>query len=93
MDESEEPSCEFIVASSDPSETFELLKETLNEMSLLVLPPVAWPRLLCVYLGWDAVLGASLINELTDGLRPICFVRHDDGTLYRNMQQNIRGDR
>ena len=84
MNKSKESSSELIIASSDSAKELEFLKEALNKKSLFVLPPVACPRVFRVHLWWDTVFGAMFIEELTDSLRPICLVRHNNGTFNGN---------
>jgi len=81
MNKSKEPSREFIIACGNPTKELEFLEKALNEKSFFVLPPIAWPRVYRVRFGWDTVFGALFIEELTDGSRPICFIRHDNGAF------------
>ena len=80
MDKSEESPCEFIIACRDSSKELDFLKKAFNEMRLFVLPPVTQPRVFRVFLWRDTVFGAMLVDEITDCLRSIGFVRHEDRT-------------
>ena len=92
MDKSEESPGEFIIAGSYPSEALKLLKETLDEMALLVLPPVARPRVFGVCLGRDTVLGMPLVDKAADRTCPIGLVAHDDASFQRYVRKHLCGD-
>lgn len=78
MDEGEESSGELVIAGGDSAKELKFLKETLHQMALLVLAPVARPRVLDVGFGRDAVLCAMFGNHGAELAGAISFVRHHE---------------
>ena len=86
LNEGQEAGSEFAEASGNAPVLFELLKEALDQMALLVKGPVARPGFL-VCLGRDTVIRARRGNEIADCLRAVGLVCNHDGSIQRHGRQ------
>lgn len=69
LDKSEEAASEFVEACGDAPVLFELLKEALDQVALLIQDPVAGPRFL-VRVGRDAIISARGGDGIAIALEP-----------------------
>lgn len=74
MNKAEEATSELIKTSSNAAKLLEFEEESLNQMPLLVKPPVAEPRIRVVFLGRDAKISLAICNEFPELPFPIGFV-------------------
>ena len=81
MDERQERGIEFVVASKYPTKPFELLKETFNQMALLISIPIYQPWIADIALRWNRIGSILRINVFSYCLRTIGFIAEDIAPL------------
>ena len=64
----------FIITSGNSAKPLEFLKEALDQMTLFVYPPIAFPRVRGVVSGRYGVHSSLRSDVITDRLRPIGFI-------------------
>ena len=74
MNESGETTSKLAVSCGNAAELLEFLKETLHQMTFFVEKPVAFPRMLFIEFGWDAVGSVIAGNVIADRLCAVGLV-------------------
>ena len=69
-----------------------LIEEALNKMTFFILPPVTFPRINGVFLGWYGIGGSVFGDIATDILSSISLVAHKDTSAYIYIQQHIQSN-
>ena len=87
QDKGKEGGVEFVVACKNSAKPFELLKETFNQMPLLVGVPVYGPRVVDIVLWRDRIGGVLGKAKFTNCFCAICFVTKNIAALDLNLAE------
>ena len=91
MNEGQERSIEFVIASKYPAEPFEFLKEAFNQMALLVGIPIYRPWIADIALGWNCIGSILRIDVFSDCLGTIGFIAEDIAPLNVDLAEQRDG--
>ena len=81
MDERQEGDVEFVIASKYPAKPFEFLKETFNQMALLVGIPIYQPWIADIALRRNRIDSILRIDVFSNCLGTIGFITEDIAPL------------
>ncbi len=83
---------QLVVTSGDTSELFEFQKEALDQVALLVKPPITTPRIASIGFRRDSIVGILSLNKVQDLSSSIRFIRQNSAAREINVRQNIDGN-
>ena len=91
MDKRQERAVEFVIASKYPAKPLEFLKETFNQMALLVGIAIYCPRIADIALGWNCIGSILRIDVFSNCLSTIGFISEDIAPLDVNLAEQRNG--
>ena len=93
MHKAQKPASMLIITGSNAAKLFQLEKKALHEMSFLISPPVAEPRLSFIRLRWDAIIGLMSGNVFPKSECSVSLISKHQRILDGNGAQQFLSDR